>query len=114
MIIPAKYNLIIPQRATFRTRMRLKSSGTPLNAEGYEVVAQIWDQRGKKKYVDFNVTWINRQNGLFELSLQHQTTAVLTKNGVWDLLVIEPGGDRYYWLEGLVLIDKGISIPVAP
>ena len=38
MIKPARYDITIPQRATFRQPLRLKAAGVPLNATGYELV----------------------------------------------------------------------------
>lgn len=111
---PGRRDITIPQRATFRERMRLKADGAPLNATGYELVAQIWDRRRTTKYADLSVVWIDRAQGLFELVLQYPATTAVVKDGRWDLLVIEPGGDRYYWLEGNAYLDVGHSAPVTP
>lgn len=114
MIKPARYDITIPQRATFRQRMRLKAAGQPVNATGYELVAQVWDRRRTTKYADLQVQWIDRLQGLFDLLLQYPATTAVVKDGCWDLLVIEPGGDRYYWLEGAAFLDVGHSAPVTP
>lgn len=111
MIKPARYDITIPQRATFRQPLRLKAAGVPLNATGYELVAQVWDRRRTTKYADLEVVWIDRAHGLFELVLQYPGTTTVVKDGCWDLLVIEPGGDRYYWLEGTTYLDIGHSAP---
>jgi hypothetical protein len=108
MIRPARLDITIPQRATFRKRMRLKG----VNATGYQLVAQVWDgPRRLTKYADLAVVWIDQATGLFELVLQYQGTTPIPKDGEWDLLVIEPGGDRYYWLEGRAYRDPGLSAP---
>lgn len=114
MIRPGRRDITIPQRATFRERMRLKADGAPLNATGYQLVAQVWDRRRTTKYADMTVVWIDQVTGLFELVLQYPATTAVVKDGVWDLLVIEPGGDRYYWLEGNAFLDQGLSAPVTP
>lgn len=114
MTSPARYDIKIPQRATFRRRLRLKADGQPLNATGYELVAQVWDRRRTTKYADLQVQWIDRPQGLFELVLQYPATTAVVKDGYWDLLVIEPGGDRRYWLEGFAYLDVGHSAPVTP
>lgn len=114
MILPARRDITIPQRATFRQRMRLKAAGQPLNATGYQLVAQVWDRRRTTKYADLTVVWIDQTAGLFELVLQFPATTAVVQDGVWDLLVIEPGGDRYYWLEGNAFLDLGHSAPVTP
>ena len=91
--------------------MRLKAGGAPLNATGYQLVAQVWDRRRLTKYADLMVVWIDQATGLFELVLQYPGTTAVVKDGVWDLLVIEPGGDRYFWLEGNAYLDQGLSAP---
>lgn len=111
MIKPARRDITIPQRATYRQRMRLKAGGQPLNATGYQLVAQVWDRRRTTKYADLTVEWIDQATGLFELVLQYPGTTAVVKDGMWDLLVIEPSGDRYYWLEGNAYRDQGLSAP---
>lgn len=111
MTRPARRDITIPQRATFRLRLRLKAGGAPLNATGYQLVAQVWDRRRLTKYADLMVVWIDQATGLFELVLQYPGTTAVVKDGVWDLLVIEPGGDRYFWLEGNAYLDQGLSAP---
>lgn len=111
MIRPARYDITISQRATFRKRMRLKADGAAMNATGYQLVAQVWDRRRLTKYADLTVVWIDQATGLFELVLQYPGTTAVVKDGCWDLLVIEPGGDRYFWLEGNAYLDQGLSAP---
>ena len=114
MIRPARRDIVIPQRGTLRMRMRLKSAGQPLNATGYQLVAQVWDRRRTQKLADFTPTWITQTSGLFELLMQWPVTTPIVKDGEWDLMVIEPGGDRYFWLEGRAIVDPGYSAPVTP
>mgnify|MGYP006266866253 FL=1 len=111
MIRPARRDITILQRATYRERMRLKADGVALNATGYQLVAQVWDRRRLTKYADLTVQWVDQATGLFELVLQYPGTTAVVKDGVWDLLVIEPGGDRYPWLEGNAYLDPGYSAP---
>lgn len=111
MIRPARYDITIPQRATFRKRMRLKANGAAVNATGYQLVAQVWDRRRLTKYADLTVVWIDQATGLFELVLQYPGTTAVVKDGCWDLLVIQPDGDRYFWLEGNAYLDQGLSAP---
>lgn len=114
MIRPARYDITIPQRATYRERMRLKADGVPLNAAGYQLVAQVWDRGRSTKYADLAAVWIDQATGLFELVLQYPATTAVAQDGIWDLMVIEPGGDRYYWLEGIAFLNRGASSPVTP
>lgn len=94
--------------------MRLKAAGQPLNATGYQLVAQVWDRRRTQKLAEFTPTWIDQANGLFELLMQWPATTSVVKDGEWDLLVIEPGGDRYFWLEGRAILDPNYSAPATP
>jgi hypothetical protein len=114
MIRPGRYDITIPQRATFRERMRLKADGQPLNATGYELVAQVWNRQRTIKLADGVIEWVDRSTGLFDLLIQWPATTAITQDGQWDLLVIEPGGDRYYWLEGTAFLDRNFSAPVPP
>lgn len=113
MISAARYDITIPQRGTYRQRMRLKANGVALNATGYQLVAQVWDRRRTVKLADGVITWIDQATGLFELVIQYPVTRLITQDGQWDLMVIEPGGDRYYWLEGTAYLDKNYSEPAA-
>lgn len=111
MIRPARRDITIPQRSTYRQRMQLKADGVALNATGYQLVAQVWDRRRLTKYADLTVQWVDQATGLFELVLQYPGTTAVVKDGVWDLLVIQPDGDRYFWLEGNAYLDLGYSAP---
>jgi hypothetical protein len=111
MKTPARYDITIPQRGTFRKRMRLKAGGVPLIATGYELVAQVWDRRRTTKLADGVIEWIDQSTGLFELVIQWPATTAITQDGQWDLLVIEPSGDRYFWLEGTAYLDRNFSAP---
>lgn len=114
MIRPARRDITIPQRGTYRQRMRLKCDGQPMNATGYQLVAQVWNRQRTTKLADGVITWIDQVAGLFELVIQYPVTRLITQDGRWDLMVIEPSGDRYYWLEGTAFLDPNYSEPVTP
>jgi len=114
MIKAGRRDITIPQRGTFRQRMRLKRGGQPLNATGYQLVAQVWNRQRTVKFADGVIVWIDQATGLFELVIQYPVTRLITQDGQWDLMVIEPGGDRYYWLEGTAYLDKNYSEPAVP
>jgi hypothetical protein len=113
MIRPGRHDITIPQRATFREQLRLKADGAPLNLTGYDAVAQAWDRRRTTKLAEFTIDWIDREDGRLDLVLSHELTRLYAKDGEWDLLLIEPGGDRHYWLEGKAYRDPGYSEMVA-
>lgn len=115
---PGRYDLVLPQRATYRERFRL-----PIDCTDREVVAQIWSMRGRErltKLADLTVTWVDRAvvidgetKGVFDLSASAEITAAVTQPAQWDLLVIEPNTERNYWLHGAVILDPGLSQEVA-
>jgi hypothetical protein len=109
-IRPANYTLHIPQRATLEEPITLKAGGVALNLTGYTVLAQIWkDENRRTKLADLTVTYVNRVLGQIKLSLTRAQTRLITQNCFWDLLVIEPGGAADYWLEGLAMLDPGLT-----
>jgi hypothetical protein len=101
---PARYDITINQRATFRERIKL-----PFNATGYTVVAQVWSKRREELLLNFTINWVNRALGEFDMYASRSSTRAMTKSGEWDLLVIEPSGDGFYWLEGTATLDPGLS-----
>lgn len=109
-ISPATYTLRIPQRATLEESLVLRAGGNPVNLTGYTVLASIYqDEKRQVKIADLQVVYVNRANGAINLRLSHTVTRGITRDGFWDLLVIEPGGDRDYWLEGPAKLDIGLT-----
>lgn len=90
--------------------MVLKAGGQPVNLTGYTVLASIWrDEKRREKLADLDVVYVNRTLGSIRLRLSRSTTRAITRSGFWDLLVIEPGGDADYWLEGPAPLDVGLT-----
>jgi hypothetical protein len=127
MDLPLRYDITIPQRATFRERVQI-----PLDCTDREVKAQVWEVRNGKRFtklMDLQVVWVNRAvtidvvvNGVatptvygdFWLVGSWQNTATVQRQGVWDLLVIDGpslarAGERTYWLEGTALFNPGMT-----
>lgn len=101
---PGRYDITIYQRATFELQVNL-----PINLTGHQVVAQVWDDKRRSKYADFNVTITNAVNGEFTLTISSNVTKNLTRQGEWDLMVVYANGTKQYWLEGDVKIDPGYT-----
>lgn len=109
-ISPATYSLRVPQRATLEESLVLKAGGQPVNLTGYTVLASIWkDEKRREKLADLTVVYVNRAAGSIKLRLDRAGTRAITRSGFWDLLVIEPGGDADYWLEGPAVLDVGLT-----
>jgi hypothetical protein len=118
-ITPARYDLTIPQGATFRQRIRL-----PFDCSQVEAFAQVWGKRRTTKLLDFAVEWIDRQEevpgsdpakfrGVFDLEAPWDDTLALPgvglnliQVGIWDLLVVQDDNcERDYYLQGAVFVD---------
>lgn len=128
MDLPLRYDITIPQRATFRERIQL-----PIDCADREVVAQVWKVRNGRRLevqLTFGVEWVDRSAELtvasadgsetvvtygdFYLVADWEATALLQDPAQWDLLVIEGAslersGERTYWLEGLANLNLGLS-----
>jgi len=78
---------------------------------GHNVEAQVWSSRRVTKLVQFDVEWVDQEEGLFDLVADFSQTKTTIKNGQWDLMVVYPNGERFYWVEGAVIIDPGYTDP---
>lgn len=110
MITPASLDIELPQNATFSMQFQFKdSAGVNLNMNSYTIDAELWTEGKGRKLSDFTVTWIDRPNGQFKLTLAYTVTALLGASGVWDLLVTNPDGTRDYWLRGAATLALGYT-----
>lgn len=109
-MIPAIYNIVIQQGATFSKRFRFKEgSGASLNMTGHTVEAEVWTNLKTAKLADFVVTWNNRAQGDFTISLTPLITRDIDKSAYWDLLVTNPDGTKDYWVRGKASLDRGYT-----
>ena len=117
-VVPATYDLQIPQRATFVQEFTL-----PFDCTLKTVVAQVWNARRTEMLLELETVWVSRKEtvsagvflGRFKLRAEWDETAVVTKSGEWDLLVMdEATGDREYYLQGKAIVDPGYTEYVAP
>jgi hypothetical protein len=110
MVTPGKYDITIYQGATLELSLQYKdSTGTPVNMSGYTVAAQLWNRLGTVKISNLDVSWITQASGTFKLRLASSVTSGVTEQGQYDVLVTEPGGDKYYLLQGNAFIDLGLT-----
>lgn len=101
---PGRYDITIYQRATFPLRVTL-----PIDLTGHEVLAQIWDDKRRRKYADLEIEIVDAVEGIIDLTLDSDVTRDLRKPAVWDLMVVYANGTKDYWLEGDVNIDPGYT-----
>lgn len=110
MIDPAVYNITIRQGATFELNLQYKDgAGTPVNMSGYTVAAQLWNKLGTAKLADFTHQWTAQASGMFKLRLPATVTSGITEQGQYDVMITEPGGDKYYLMEGTTFFDAGLT-----
>lgn len=110
MIAPASYDITIYQGATFKMPLEyLDSNGNPVDMTGYQVRAQLWNRLNTAKIADFDFSWTAQANGAFELGLSSSVTSGITEQGQYDILLTQPNGQKYYLLEGIAFLDRGVS-----
>lgn len=101
---PGRYDITVYQRATFELDVTL-----PFDLTGHTVIAQIWDDKRRKKFADFDVEYLDRPNGEIRITVDSDLTKLMTKDGEWDLMVKYSDGTKQYWLEGNVVLDLGYT-----
>lgn len=103
---PGRYDITIYQRSTFSIDVIL-----PFNLTGHQVLAQVWDDKRRRKYADFTVQVLSATNQASQvrLTIPASATKGLTKQGEWDMMVVYSNGKKEYWLEGDVQIDPGYT-----
>jgi hypothetical protein len=109
-IRPAIYHLLVQRRADYPLCLRFKSAVSgPINLAGWTVVAQVWNKARTVKYADFSVSYIDRADGRVDLLLSDEATSALPSEAFYDVLLINPGGAKEYYLEGTVYTSEGYS-----
>lgn len=123
--LPLRFDLEVRQRATFRERIQL-----PLDCTDREIEASIWQVLGGQRQTEiikFTTEWLDRAKLVqvpqadgttkeeiyadFNLVAAWEQTAGMVSPCVWDLLVIEPNGERTYWMEGVANVNYGMTGP---
>lgn len=106
----ARYDITIHQGATFSLLLQYKDgTNTPVNMSGYAIEAELWNRTGTAKLADFSLPWQNQASGLFQMRLSSSVTSGITEQGQYDLMITEPGGDKYYLLQGTAFVDLGLT-----
>jgi len=110
MVDPGTFDITIHQGATFLLDLQYKdSAGNGVNMSGYTVTSKIVDRTGGSDIATFTSTFTDQGAGKFNLKLTAATTQGITTDGLYDVLITEPGGDRFYLLQGRTKLDTGIS-----
>lgn len=105
-INPAVFDLLIPQRATLRERIRLPFDGT-----GRSAYAQVWKNLKRSELVlELDVT-VNGRTPKFDITIgaEWEQTRLISRDAVWDLLVVNADGSRDHWLTGSAVLSARVT-----
>ena len=110
-IIPGVKNFTVDRRADFPIRLTFKdSTGTAINLTGFTVAAQVYNEDRSTKFADWSVSYVDRPNGIVDISLSDTDTASFTPNILfYDVLLTEPSGGKNYYLQGKLFINEGYT-----
>ena len=110
MIEPGRYDIKLQQGATFEMNLQLRDgNNSPVVMSGYTVAGKIFDRLGTQQLASFSHSWTAMESGMFKMSIPANTTATMSGEGQYDILVTEPTGKKYYLLEGAVFMDTGLT-----
>lgn len=110
MATPARYDFEVKRRADYPLRLKLKDGfNVAMDLSGFQVYAAIWNQARTKKYADFATEYVDLGGGEVTLWLSSNDTALLPDDAWYDVLVVEPSGKEYYYLEGIIYAKEGYT-----
>tara|TARA_Y100000052_G_scaffold25033_1_gene28154 strand:- start:332 stop:673 length:342 start_codon:yes stop_codon:yes gene_type:complete len=111
MANPATYNLVLQRRADHSFDVNLKDSNNANeNLSGKTILSQIWNESRTTKLADVNITVTDATGGNFTWKVTDTQTTNMTDNVYeYDILKIEPNGDREYFIEGKIFMSEGYT-----
>lgn len=110
MLEPSAFDITIHQGATFKLEVQLKdASGSAVDMTGYVIAGKLANRLNTATLATFSTSWVDQVAGKFQLILPAATTAGINAEGQYDVLLTEPGGEKYYVLQGRAFVDPGIS-----
>lgn len=101
---PGTHNITITIGRTYRQKIQF-----PYDCTDHALYASCVDPETGVKNFDFSIEWIDQTQGLFWLVADKTDTAGLVRNGIWDLLVVQPNGESFDQLEGNVEVDRAAT-----
>ena len=111
-VAPGTFNFTLQRRADYSLDLQFKDSNDAvIDLTGYTVYAQAWNEGRTTKYADFAVTYTNRSNGQITISLTDTQTATFIDELRYDVLLEDSGGNREYYLEGVIFVSQGYTAP---
>lgn len=86
------------------------SVSKPVDLTSYTIDADIKGLIDFQEVATFATAITDASNGLFQLSLTPSGTALLdTGRYGYDISLTAPGGDRYYWVTGVMTVQRTYS-----
>ena len=110
-IQPGTYNFTVQRRSDHSIPLLFKDgNNAAINLTGFTVAAQVWEQTRTTKYADFAVTYTDRSAGSVSITLTDTQTATFTPDILrYDVLIIDAGGSKEYYLEGTIYMSEGYT-----
>jgi hypothetical protein len=109
---PGTYDFTLQRRADFSLDLQFKDgSDAAIDLTGYTVYAQAWNEDRTTKSADFSITYVNRSEGKITLSVTDTQTASFPNELRYDVLLEDSGGIREYYLEGIIFVSQGYTVP---
>lgn len=110
MIYPATYDIVVLQNASFSMRITASGENGAINISGYTIDADLCYTNFHSIIDSFSSSIVSAVSGIFDLSLSPaQTVDFSTGQYRYDVSLTSPGGERYYWLKGLVTVSGTCS-----
>ncbi len=110
-IEPGIYNFTLQRRSDHTIPLIFKdNNNNAINLTGFTVAAQVWEQTRTTKYADFAVSYTDRVNGSVSITLTDTQSATFTPDILrYDVLIIDAGGSKEYYLEGTIYMSEGYT-----
>ena len=109
---PGTYNFTLQRRADFSLDLQFKdSTSSAIDLTGFTVYAQAWNADRTTKSADFTIAYTNRSNGQIKISLTDTQTAAFPDELRYDVLLENGSGEREYYLEGIIFVSQGYTVP---
>ncbi len=110
-IEPGTYNFTLQRRSDHTIPLIFKDgNNNAINLTGFTVAAQVWEETRTTKFADFSVAYTDRVAGSVSITLTDAQTATFTPEILkYDVLLIDAGGNREYYLEGTIFMSEGYT-----
>ena len=110
-IEPGIYNFTLQRRSDHTIPLIFKdSNNAAINLTGFTVAAQVWEETRTTKYAYFSVSYTDRSAGSVSITLTDVQTATFTPEILkYDVLLIDAGGSKEYYLEGTIFVSEGYT-----